>query len=338
MPQLVPKTPVPRPTRPGPWAAGPPATDRPAGDVSASTEWAGTGQDAGGTMPLGVLHRLAIERLTLTLPSTLLGPTRPAVALPMLALRGRLMRRTVSDDTRDRVWRHLGELARAQRGDWNLFALGMAYPGMRPLAWKWTERMLPPHTRAFHFRFASEFLFALHRLRLDRPHVIGRLIGAAYDQATGRKRRPQPALIDLDTIDLDTLTEHTITNPAPTPASNPSSIDPDTVLHRLVKQTRDAADGQRLTPMQATLIARTYLDGETLRTVAAELGLSESNASKHRRRAAELIAHQLGRDDLLPAGAHTTPTREVSARDASTRRAGPADVGRVSIDRLPRQK
>jgi DNA-directed RNA polymerase specialized sigma24 family protein len=120
-------------------------------------------------------------------------------------------------------------------------------------------------------------------------NVASRLIGAAYDQASGRKKRGGPVFVSLDE-DMPALPEQT---------DWPWSEDgPRRVLDRLVRSIRDLGDGQRITSTDAMLIARTYLDGDTLRQVAADLGMSESNASKRRSRAETLIARHLGRADL----------------------------------------
>ncbi len=239
--------------------------------------------------PLGRINQLAVDHLTLSVPSAVIDPDAPAVPLTMLDLRIRLLRRSTPGEIRDRAWRHVGQLARAERGDWNLFALGLAYPGLRARVWRLTEGRNYQQAAQVHFRLAGEFLFALHRLDLDAPNVASRLIGAAYDQASGRKKRAEPVIVSLDE-DLLVLQEH---------AAYPASEDgPRRVLDRLVRNTRCAKNGQQITSADATLIARTYLDGDTLRQVAADLGMSESNASKHRARAETLIARHLGRADL----------------------------------------
>jgi len=76
-------------------------------------------------------------------------------------------------------------------------------------------------------------------------------------------------------------------------------VDPSDVLTRLVNRTaRPKHRGPTLTEQQAALIAHTYLDGRLLSDVAAEMGLSIDNASKHRTRAAGVIARLLGHPDL----------------------------------------
>ena len=82
---------------------------------------------------LGAIERCAITLVTLTVPSTVIDPDAPPVPLPMLDFRLRLTRRSTPRDVTDRAWRHVGEHARAEKGDWNLFALGAAKPRLRKL-------------------------------------------------------------------------------------------------------------------------------------------------------------------------------------------------------------
>lgn len=246
-------------------------------------------------LPLGVINLYAIDHLTLTVPSTLVDPRSPAQPLRVLPARIRLMR-APDPEIKDQAWRHLAELVRDERDDrddWHLFALSMAYPGLRA--------RITPHVKAkaltwfqtvqVHYTMAIEFLFAVHRLDLSRPWVLSRFIGAAYDQATGRKKRPEPETLSLDRMKSED-------DRAEAERQQPPG-DPRRVLDRLVRQTRDARDGYRLTGRHAALIARTYLAGETLNDVAASLGIRQSNASKQRARAEYLIALLLDREDIV---------------------------------------
>ncbi len=245
-------------------------------------------------LPLGRINLYAIDRLSLTVPSTLVDPRPPAQPLPLLDARIRLMR-AASPEIKDAAWRHLAELARAERGDWNLFALAMAYPGLRARITPFVHRkgLTWPQAEQVHYTMAIEFLFALHRLNLARPWVLSRFIGAAYDQASERKKRPEPVMVSLERMkDEDAWKEAERQQPPG---------DPRRVLNRLVRQTRDARDGYRITWRQAALIARTYLAGEKLTAVAESLGIGQSSASKQRARAEYLIAVLLDRADIVTA-------------------------------------
>lgn len=247
-----------------------------------------------GSTPIGKVGLLAAGLDTPTVPRGLLGYTPRHAQARMMYVRNRLLLGSTPKHVKDRVWTYVANAARTYRGDWNLFALGLAYPGLRARAYKLT----PPPVAfdavvALHFRLMEEFLFALHRLSPDSPNVISRLVGAAYDQASERKRTRRVRLVNIEMVERDELEaamerEHL----------RPTNRDPRSVLDRLVRKTANARDGYRITAQNAELIARTYLDGEALKATAAELSLSEANASKRRKRTAALIAHALGRPDL----------------------------------------
>src|SRR5262249_45600176 len=146
-----------------------------------------------------------------------------------------------------------------------------------------------PQAVAIHYTMAIEFLTALRRLDLGRPYLLSRFIGAAYDRATGRKKPPEPDLLSLQQMKEEDW------EAAERQESVADMHEVRRVLSRLIRQTRDAKDGQRITERHAKLIARTYIGGESLNTVAAALGMAQSNASKQRTRAGNLIAVQLGR-------------------------------------------
>ncbi len=137
---------------------------------------------------------------------------------------------------------------------------------------------------------------ALHRLPLDAPNVISRLVGAAYDQASRRKVRREPQWVNIELVSHDAL-HRALARDQPDAHTGPG--EPRDVLDRLLRESNTPGHpGPTLTEEQAALIARTYLDGHLLAEVAAELGLSVDNASKRRKRAAAIIARLLGRPTL----------------------------------------
>jgi len=87
----VPTTPVPRQPLAGTWARAESAP------VDAT--------------PLGRINHLAVDHLTLTVPSTVLDPAGLPVPLSLLELRIHLLRRSTQREVRDRTWRHIGEMA-----------------------------------------------------------------------------------------------------------------------------------------------------------------------------------------------------------------------------------
>jgi len=246
--------------------------------------------------PLGKINELAGALSDVWVPRGLLRQQPDDAPARVGYLRNVLLLDSTPTDVRDEVWRFIGGMARQRRDDWNLFALGVAYPGLRKRA----RRLAPPPTpfevvEAVHFDLAAEFLLAVHRLPLHRPNVISRFLGAAYDQASGRKKPPQPRMVNIDVVDPVEIEEALARNQA---APHTSAEEPHDVLHRLVAATDATADGLRLTEQHAVLIQRTYLDGQPLTAVAADLGMSVPTASKRRSRAARLIAALLGRPQL----------------------------------------
>ncbi|MFV2085008.1 hypothetical protein [Micromonospora sp. LOL_021] len=259
---------------------------------------------------LGQIEAQARTRITLTVPSNVIDPDMPPASLPMVDFRLHVMR--APGHVRDRAWRHLAEAARAHRGDWNLYALGVAYPKLRAQANKLTAYLAPGPAAQAHYTLAIEFLFALHRLDLTTPQLFPRLIDAAYTHASGRKRRRLPPLYDLDALPDDRVPRSGHGNPEHD--AHLDDVNQETV-HDVLDRLVTHSDRRTISDTQATLIRRTYLDGETLRHVAADLHLSEPSASKQRTRAATTIARLLGRHDLTeptptgPAARHHPPER-----------------------------
>lgn len=273
---------------------------------------------------LAQIETLAKTRVTLTVASTAVDPDARPVPLPMLDFRAYLLRESTTLEVKDRAWRHLCTVARTERGDWNLYALGVAYPRLRAMATKLRGDRTWKQWQQVHYTIAIEFLDAVHRLDLKEDGVFGRLTNNTYDQASGRKRRKDPSVDDIDTADAQhaqTADDRTAELEAETSLANQETVR--AVFDRLVSKVNAASGRQRITPVQATLITRTYLDGEKLRDVAAELKLSEPSASKQRRRAANVVARLLGRDDLI---APAPPRQTQAASSQPPRRPRPTKV------------
>lgn len=252
--------------------------------------------------PLGQINAHAVDLTGLSVPRGLLGQ-QPADAPAALGyLRNVLLLESTTAAVKDQVWRHIAQTARTRgprQADWNLFALGVAYPGLRKRARKLTPPPTPfGRVKDVHFELAVEFLLALHRLDLHTPNVISRLMGAAYDQASGRKKpKDQPREVDVALVDPDEL--HQALERGEVTAYTGPDTEPHEMLNQLVhRSAQPDHHGPTLTEQHAALIARTYLDGHPLGDVAADLDLSLPTASKRRRRGAGIIARLLGRADL----------------------------------------
>jgi hypothetical protein len=260
------------------------------------------------TSVLGQIERLAINRLTVTMPSTAIDPHRPMVPMLMLDFRERLLRGKVTQEAKDEAWRRLAERARAEQGEWNLFALGTGYPLLRKRVNKLKDEMTGADKDSVHFAIAREFLFALHRLDLDGHYVFIRLVDAAYTHASGRKLRPKAWTYTIDAARDDQVPAAAENTEAQAEISEENKRTPRQVLDEVITRANSTPGRQRITDAQATLIIRTHLEGERLRDVGAELGLSEPSASKQRRRAANTIARLLGRPGLAdPPPPRTSP-------------------------------
>lgn len=274
-------------------------TPRPRDPPHARREWPVPALDA--TL-LSQIEATVRSRVRLTIPSSVIDPQQPAVPLTMPEYRRILLHRSTPADAIDRAWRHLCEPARTTKGDeregWNLYALGAAYPRLRALAAKLRGDRTWEQWQYIHHLLAVEFLDAVHRLNLEHGNVFSRLAGTAYDHASGRKRHPPPVPVDIDDLRQDQHPVSPYGNPEHDAETSRETVR--AVLDRLVTKA-NSNGAARITPTQADLIRRTYLDGEKLRTVAADLGLSEPSASKHRQRAAHTIARLLRRPDLITA-------------------------------------
>lgn len=254
---------------------------------------------------LGVLEDLAIEQVTLTIPSTVVDPDAPAEPLSMLDFRACLLRESTTLESKDRAWRHLCRLARAHRGDWNLYALGVAKPRLRADANRLRGNRSWIDWQQIHFDLAVAFLFGVHRHRkLDHPSLFRRLADNAYDQTSGRKASKRPPDLPLHEL-------QPILKPRENPHAEHGNPERETLValanqrsvqkafELLTSAINKAPGRQRITRVQATLLRRTYLNGDKLRDVAADLKLSEPSASKQRTRAESTIARFLGRPDLV---------------------------------------
>ncbi|MET8280926.1 hypothetical protein [Micromonospora sp. NPDC005174] len=256
---------------------------------------------------------------------------------PRPARADEVVRHLLADDAtreiKDQVWRHIVGQVRddtENREDWNLYALGVAAQGLlsraarlampddpakRAIAAQYTlihaflERMQATVTTAAGTRW---------RLDIDRPNVYSRLLGGAYDHASGRTEHRRKQLTRRPD---ETATEHQARiarlreeEPREIPMGgvaelnayhgkhhnepNPGGMDAAIArLQEFVAQSARMPPADRIDPTSAELLRRTYLNGEPLGQVAADLNMSPSNASKRRatavRQLRRLIARQI---------------------------------------------
>ncbi|GAA0397000.1 sigma-70 family RNA polymerase sigma factor [Micromonospora gifhornensis] len=255
---------------------------------------------------------------------------------PRPAPADQVLRRLLADDAtreiKDQVWRHIVGQVRDDpdnREDWNLYALGVAAGGLLSRS----ARLAMPDDPAnrviqAQYRLIHAFLDRMQatvttaaghtRWRLDiaRPNVYSRLLGGAYDQASGRTahrrkqrtRRPDETAAEhqariarlreeepreMPVGGDDELSAHHAKH-----HNGPDRRGTEAVIARLqefVAQSAQMPPADRIDPTSAELLRRTYLDGEPLGQVAADLNLSPSNASKRRATAARQLRRLIAR-------------------------------------------
>ncbi|MFY1595094.1 hypothetical protein [Micromonospora sp. WMMD737] len=252
-----------------------------------------------------------------------------------------LLRRMLGDDTtreaKDRVWRHIITQVRddpANREDWNLYALGIATAGLRGRAARLTFPDDPlSHRVEAQYDLIRAFLHRMQdtvttaagstrwRLDIDPPNVYSRLLGGAYDHASGRtehrrkqlSRRPDETAAEHEARIARLKAEEPREIPVggheevdahrPKHTALPDPRGEDAVIARLqqfIAQSARMPPEYRIDPTSAELLTRTYLDGEPLGHVAADLNLSQSNASKRRATAVRQLRRVIAANKQIP--------------------------------------
>ncbi|MET8231882.1 hypothetical protein ABZS77_14555 [Micromonospora sp. NPDC005298] len=292
------------------------------------------------TEPVGRVLAAAISICRVGVPRNLItdtDDTRPTRADKLLRY---LVASKDTPDTADRIWRHIITQVREDpdnREDWNLYALGVGAPGLLARA---ARLRVPddgdgPADRKVRAQYALiyAFLDRMHdtvttaagdtrwRLDINQPNVFFRLIGGAYDHASGRtehrrKQRNrrhnetaaehQARIARIDEEEPreiavggdDEISAHHVKHGAGT---DPRGVDAVVArLQEFVAQSAQMSAEYRIDPTSAELVRRTYVDGEPLGQVAAELNLSPSNASKRRATAVQRLRRVIAVSDRMP--------------------------------------
>lgn len=290
------------------------------------------------TLPAGLVLSAAMRFCHVGVPKgwiTSTDDTRPARA-------DELLRHLVADNTtratRDQAWRHIIAQVREDadnREDWNLYALGTAAFGLVARA---ARLALPevddPAERFANAQYALMYAFldrmqatittaagTRWRMDIDRPNVYSRLLGGAYDHASGRtehrrkqltRRHDETAaenqariarLKEEEPREIPVGSDKEVSAHRARHHAEPDPRGMDAVIARLqefVKQSAELPPAHRIDPTSAELLQRTYLDGEPLGHVAAELNLSQSNASKRRAIAVQRLRRLVTADARVP--------------------------------------
>jgi hypothetical protein len=201
----------------------------------------------------------------------------PEQILPLDELRRLVLAAGTSPQVRDAVWRELVVRARRDGPAWRVAAVGMAMPGLRRQA-----GMLAAGWRGETHDLDSEllvgFMECLARVDLDEPRICGRLIEGGVRAA--RKIREA----ESDTMLIRAGEAGSLLPIRPWDH-------PDLVLARAVAVAVLDRD-------EATLIASTRLDHQTLARVAGQIGISPQLASAWRARAEKRLQQAIGAGEL----------------------------------------
>jgi hypothetical protein len=198
-------------------------------------------------------------------------PPLPCRPVPLDELRDLLLEESCPHVTRDAVWVHLIEQARADGAPWTMACVGIALPALVSIALEPAEPFTDDH-RDIHSSVLCGFLAELPRIDLSRPWVMTRLWWAAYRGGHTFIR---------DALDAPMPTDEDFHSAEPAPPFGHT----DFVLARVV------AEGA-ITGEEAELIACTRTEETTLTAVAAARGVSYKALEQVRRRGeARLLAH-----------------------------------------------
>ncbi|WP_395111474.1 hypothetical protein [Actinomadura sp. SCN-SB] len=207
-----------------------------------------------------------------------LGHGLPARQIDLEELRGMMLAKSATDALKDAVWAEL--VTRARSGDpaWTIGCVGVAMPGLKAIAARVIQTSPARHGDDIVSELLTEFVAQLARVDIRRPNIAPRLLLWARKGALrvrGRELR------------------HRLCDPAQMP-SHPiltGEAGPETVLEEAVRQ-------EIITAASASLIARTRLDGETVRDLAVELGIPASRLYRQRRTAEKRLVNALRAGDL----------------------------------------
>jgi hypothetical protein len=225
----------------------------------------------------------------------------PGRILPLDELRRLLLSGSTSPSVRDAVWRELVVRARRDGPAWRVAAVGMAVPGLRRqaglLAAGWHG-----DTHDLDSELLVGFMECLARVDLAEPRICGRLVEAGVRAA--RKLRE---------AESDTMLIRSGEAGAALPIRPWDH--PDLVLARAVAVAVLDRD-------EATLIASTRLDHQTLARVAAQMGIAPQLASDWRAKAERRLVQAIGAGELSFVPLRSRRNRPNTSRSA--RGVGPA--------------
>lgn len=260
-----------------------------------------------------VFQLVACDPGGLAVDGRLLGGELPRREIPLTELRGLLLLRTLTNATRDIVWRELAGRARAQGAAWLVGAVGMAVPTMRGIAGKICRGYVAGEPVDIDTEVLTAFIEAVRTVDIDRPSILPRMCDAAR-RAGERARRIAESHVALH------ISEHG-PNPPAVPWGHQGLVLVDAVAKGVVNE------------LDAELMGITRLEKRTLAESAAEPALSVELAKKRRQRHEPILVDAALAGKVVPALSPTitsaAPGREeAEATETSAR-------GRISSDPQP---
>lgn len=211
-----------------------------------------------------VFQLISCEPAGLAVDGRTLGDRLPRRPILLTELRDLLTSRTVTNATRDTVWRELVTRARRDGPQWFVGAVGVAVPALRGIAGRLCRGFRAGDPIDIDTEVLAAFIEGLRTIDLARPHILPRMCHAAY-RAGERARQNAEAHVALR------IPGHDSKAPA-APWGHPDLVLADAVAKGVVSE------------LDAELIGITRLEKRTLAEAAAELGLTEEAARKRRQR------------------------------------------------------
>ncbi|MEV6031503.1 hypothetical protein AB0L65_10165 [Nonomuraea sp. NPDC052116] len=194
-----------------------------------------------------------------------LGLALPARPIPLDELRTILLHPSCDRTTRDGVWRHLIEQARAHRGAWMVAAVALAAPMLRRLL-KTLNEMVNAEHEDLEAEMLACFMEALYRVELSWSHPLLRLSRLTQFGVLRAHAVNQPELLSEPEMSDDRL------------ALRYPSGHADLLLAR-------AVEAGIITAEAAELIGMTRLDNTSLADYCRARGLLYCAELKRRQRA-----------------------------------------------------
>ncbi|MBB6000064.1 hypothetical protein [Streptomonospora salina] len=200
------------------------------------------------------------------------GAPVPPVAMDLARVRTWLLQSGLGHRDRDRAWRRIITLARAEE-DWMVAAIGLAMPALRAAVRRATRGLDAAAAADIEAEVLAGFVRAVGEVNLDWTRLVWRLRCRA--QRAGTRARHREARDPG-------LPEQVAESAAPRPPWG----HPDLVL-------ADAVAAGVITAAEAQLIGETRLAATTLGRLAADLGVEYKTVHKRRHRAEARLAAAL---------------------------------------------